>query len=125
MRIRVRAACTAAALAAFSGAASAQTLPFSGYVQTVPLGGTAGNALSDKIVDTLARYGRARVVPADEQLPDRLRSDQGEFVQRGVRLTGGRGKQANQVVAPTHYRRLVEQLRTVFEVPIQAAGRFA
>ena len=47
MTNRARAVCTAAALAALSGAASAQTLPFSGYVQTVPLGGTAGNALSD------------------------------------------------------------------------------
>ena len=47
MRNRVRAACTVAALAALPGAASAQTLPFSGYVQTVPLAGTAGNAVSD------------------------------------------------------------------------------
>ncbi|MCE2543812.1 MAG: hypothetical protein J4F30_10340, partial [Acidobacteria bacterium] len=35
------------ALAVLAGTSGAQTLPFSGYVQTVPLGGTAGNAVSD------------------------------------------------------------------------------
>ena len=35
------------ALAALSGAAHAQTLPLSGYVQTVPLGGTAGGLVSN------------------------------------------------------------------------------
>ena len=44
---RRRLLCTVAALAALPGAAPAQTLPFSGYVQTVPLAGTAGNAVSD------------------------------------------------------------------------------
>ena len=47
MRNRVRAVCTVVALAALSGTASAQTLPVSGYVQTVPLGGTAGGTLSN------------------------------------------------------------------------------
>ena len=47
MTSRVRALCTAAALAALPGAALAQPLPLSGYVQTVPLGGTAGGGLSD------------------------------------------------------------------------------
>ena len=36
-----------AALAGLSGTAFGQTLPYSGYVQTVPLGGTAGGVLSD------------------------------------------------------------------------------
>ena len=47
MRNRVRAVCTVVALAALPATSPAQTLPFSGYVQTVPLGGTGGGALSD------------------------------------------------------------------------------
>lgn len=43
----VRAVCTALALAALAAPAAGQTLPLSGYAQTVPLGGTAGGALSD------------------------------------------------------------------------------
>ena len=47
MKQCVRAACSVVALAVLAGTSGAQTLPFSGYVQTVPLGGTAGNAVSD------------------------------------------------------------------------------
>ena len=47
MTQRARAVCTVAALGALAGTASAQTPPLSGYVQTVPLGGTAGGALSN------------------------------------------------------------------------------
>ena len=43
----VRALLIVAALASVPAALHAQTLPVSGYVQTVPLGGTAGGAVSD------------------------------------------------------------------------------
>ena len=64
MRNRVRSVCTAVALAALSGAASAQTLPFSGYVQTVPLGATAGGALSN--------FNRFRISAAPDAGPLRF-----------------------------------------------------
>ncbi len=47
MTSRVRAACTVAALAALSGTSFGQPLPLSGYLQNVPLAGTAGSGLSD------------------------------------------------------------------------------
>ena len=47
MTNRVRAACTVVALAALSGTSFGQPLPLSGYLQTVPLGGTGGGGLSD------------------------------------------------------------------------------
>ena len=43
----LRRALLVAVLLSVPAPAAAQALPFSGYVQTVPLGGTAGNALSD------------------------------------------------------------------------------
>ena len=44
---RVRAACTVVALAALGGTSFGQPLPLSGYVQNVPLAGTAGGGVSD------------------------------------------------------------------------------
>ena len=44
---RVRAACTVVALAALCGTSFGQPPPLSGYLQNVPLGGTAGGGLSD------------------------------------------------------------------------------